>query len=161
MHTSFASAVRNRHSKAAPIHVAVVHLHIKMYTQRHTEHVCTHGATHPASRREPLCAARGHLASWLQTNCNNTTRYSGSSVRWKMSRLVSSQHTAPPPNVSTSSCSRYVCPFLTMWSFLSLIYYTPFFFSPFCSCHFALSLLPQLGDLSQEPDDRIRRGFFY
>lgn len=106
-------------------------------------HACTNRHTHtqhPAASWSVLymCdAVSGRTADKL----HNTTRHSGSSVPWKMSRLASSQHTAshlmfpPPPTLSLfvlfSQCGL---------SF-RFFYYSPFF-SSFCillysfySCH--------------------------
>lgn len=98
------------------------------------------GQTPSVPRRADLCCTCGmQSAAELQTNY--TTRHSGSSVPWKMSRLASSQHTAPhlmfppPPTLSPfvlfSQCG------LSFHFF----YYIPFFFVSLSVSLFILSIL--------------------
>lgn len=117
---------------------AHTHTHVLTYT-----HALT-GATHPASRGELICACTCAMQSAARAadKLHNTTRHSGSSVPWKMSRLASSQHSAPhlmfppPPTLSLfvlfSQCS------LSFFRFF-LIYYIPFF--PFFVSFDILSIL--------------------
>ncbi len=130
---------------------ALAHTHTEL---THADiHTCTKRGTHPVSRGERVCAL--HVRCSQRPSCRQTTQHNA--TQWLICPMKNEQaglqsaHCAPL-NVSTSSHSLSVCPLLTMWPFLSLFYYIPFFFfSSFCipfdsfySCHFPLSLPPKL-----------------
>lgn len=91
-------------------------------------HACTNRGTHPASRSELICAVHVRCSQWpscRQTTQHNVTQWLICPMKNEQAGLQSA-HCAPL-NVSTSSHSISVGPFLTMWPFLSLFYYIPFF----------------------------------
>lgn len=127
-------------------HTFVSHMLTYMHAQAgaHTQH--------PAASRAVLymCdAVSGRGADKL----HNTERHSGSSVPWKMSRLVSSQHCAPHLMFAPPPTLTPFVPFSHDVAFLFLLFITfPFFsfssfwipfFYVFYSCHFALSSVPR------------------
>lgn len=146
MHTSHAntSAVSFTQHTAASIHVVMLHVHTRKLSS-HTL-TCMHAQTGAHTQRPAaswsvlyMCdAVSGRAADKL----HNTTWHSGSSVPWKMSKLASSQHTAPhlmfppPPTLSLlvlfSQCGLSFRFFITFLFFLLLVLY-PFLFFPFLS----------------------------
>lgn len=103
-------------SKRSP-YVVALHTHIEL--TRADTHACTNRGTHPASRGELICAVHVRCSQWpscRQTAQHNTTQWLICPMKNEQAGLQSA-HCAPL-NVSTSSHSLSVCPFLTMWPFL-------------------------------------------
>lgn len=109
---------------------------------------------HAASRGELIRAV--HVQCSQRPSCRQTTRHTA--TQWLICPMKNEQAglqsaLCAPLTVPTSSHSLAVCPFLTMWLSLSLLYHIPFFLSfplsvflfiPPYSRHFPLSSRPKV-----------------